>query len=534
MNEMSPPRRAGATPRRPILLCVLDGWGHREPPTDDNAIAGARTPNLDRMTKASPLGVLEASELYVGLPAGQMGNSEVGHTNLGAGRVVMQDLPRVDLAIQDGSLKANPTLQSFTAKLKAKGGTCHLMGLISPGGVHSHQDQIAALARYVAEGGVKVVVHMFLDGRDTPPQSAQNYVAKFAADIAGHATIATVSGRFYAMDRDKRWDRVALAYKVIAEGKGQSAADAKSAIDASYANKVTDEFVLPTAIAGYAGMRDGDGVLMGNFRADRAREILEALLDPQFDGFARDKTVHFAAALGLVEYSTKLNAFMGAIFPPVPLTKILGEILADAGKTQLRIAETEKYAHVTFFFNGGEEKQFPGEERILVPSPKVATYDMKPEMSAYEVTDKLVAAIESKKFDFILVNYANTDMVGHTGDYAAAVKAVEAVDTCLGRVEAALAKVGGAMIITADHGNAEMMSDPNTHQPHTAHTTFQVPFVLVDGPNDVTRIAPGGKLADVASTVLDLMGLPQPREMTGHSLLVKAEGRLTTAESVNA
>jgi 2,3-bisphosphoglycerate-independent phosphoglycerate mutase len=408
------------------------------------------------------------------------------------------------------------------------------MGLISPGGVHAHQDQIAALARYVAEGGVPVLVHTFLDGRDTPPQSALDYMAKFTTDIADRATIATVSGRYYAMDRDKRWDRVALAYKAITEADGQHAVDAKAAIETSYGNKVTDEFVLPTVIGGYTGMRDGDGVLMGNFRADRAREILEALLDSAFEGFARGKTVRFAAALGLVEYSAKLNELMAAIFPPVPLTKILGEVLAEAGKTQLRIAETEKYAHVTFFFNGGEERQFPGEDRILVPSPKVATYDMKPEMSAYEVTDKLVAAIESKKFDFILVNYANTDMVGHTGDYAAAVKAVEAVDTCLGRVEAAVAKVGGAMIITADHGNAEMMSDPATGQPHTAHTTNQVPVMLVDGPREVTRIAPGGKLADVAPTVLDLMGLPQPREMTGHSLLVKAQGHQTAAESVNA
>jgi 2,3-bisphosphoglycerate-independent phosphoglycerate mutase len=533
MNEMSPPRRAGATPRRPVLLCVLDGWGHREPPTDDNAILGARTPNLDRMTKTSPLGFLDASELHVGLPPGQMGNSEVGHTNLGAGRVVMQDLPRVDLAIADGSLKANPNLHAFIAKLKASGGTCHLMGLISPGGVHSHQDQIAALARFVAEGGVPVVVHAFLDGRDTPPRSAKAYMAKVLADTAGFATIATVSGRYYAMDRDNRWERVELAYKAIVSAEGKRASDAQMAIDASYAEKVTDEFVLPTAIGGYAGMRDGDGVLMGNFRADRARELLTALLDPAFNGFARAKTVRFSAALGLVEYSTKLNPFMAALFPPVPLTKILGEVLAEAGKTQLRIAETEKYAHVTFFFNGGEERQFPGEERILVPSPKVATYDMKPEMSAYEVTDKLVAAIESKKFDFILVNFANTDMVGHTGDFGAAVKSVEAVDTCLGRIEAALANVGGAMIITADHGNAEMMNDPATGQPHTAHTTNPVPVILVDGPTDVARIAPGGKLADVAPTILDLMGLPQPREMTGHSLLIKAGGRLAAVESVN-
>ncbi len=537
MNEMTAPRRAGAQSRRiprPMVLCVLDGWGHRDKPAKDNAILGARTPNLDRITKVSPLGFLDASELHVGLPEGQMGNSEVGPTNLGAGRVVMQDLPRIDLAIADGSLKANPTLQAFNAKLKASGGTCHLMGLISPGGVHSHQDQIAALARYVAEGGVRVLVHAFLDGRDTPPQSAIGYLEKFAADIAGAATIATVSGRYYAMDRDNRWERVELAYKALTQAEGQQTADPRGAIEACYAAGKFDEFVLPTVMPGYAGMRDGDGVLMGNFRSDRARQLLTALLDPAFDGFARAKIVRFAATLGLVEYSAKLNPFIPALFLPVPLTKIMGEVLAEAGKTQLRIAETEKYAHVTFFFNGGEEKVFPGEERILVPSPKVATYDLKPEMSAFQVTDKLVAAIESGKFDFILVNYANTDMVGHTGNYDAAVRAVEAVDTSLGRVEAALAKVGGAMLITADHGNAEMMDDPETHQPHTAHTTNLVPVMLVDGPAEVARIAPGGKLADVAPTVLDLMGLAQPREMTGRSLLIKTGGRQDAVQPVGA
>ena len=344
MNEMSSPRRAGANPRRPAVLCVLDGWGHREPLTADNAVGNARTPNLDRMAKASPRNILDASELHVGLPTGQMGNSEVGHTNLGAGRVVMQDLPRVDLAIADGSLKTNGNLRGFIAKLKASGGTCHLMGLISPGGVHSHQDQIAALARYVAADGVPVMLHVFLDGRDTPPRSAIEFLAKFSADIAGHATIATVSGRYYAMDRDNRWERVALAYQAIVAAEGKRAADWRGIIEASYGDNINDEFVLPCVIGGYTGMSDGDGLLMGNFRADRARELLTALLDPAFDGFQRGKTVGFAAALGLVEYSSKLNCFMSSIFPPIPLTRILGEVLAEAGKTQLRIAETEKYA----------------------------------------------------------------------------------------------------------------------------------------------------------------------------------------------
>jgi len=519
MNEM--PLHSG--PRRPVVLCVLDGWGYRDQVTADDAIRNARTPNLRALTDASPHGLLNASELFVGLPTGQMGNSEVGHMNLGAGRVVMQDLPRIDAAIADGSLKASPVLAEFVAKLKASGGSCHLMGLISDGGVHSHQDQIAALARYVADAGVPVLIHAYLDGRDTPPSSAKGFMATFEADLQGKATIATVSGRYYAMDRDKRWDRVELAYKALMFAEGQIAADAETAIDISYAAGQTDEFMLPTILPGYQGMQDGDGVLMGNFRADRAREILSAVLDPAFDGFVRAKTPRFAAALGLVEYSSTLGKLMGALFPATPLSHILGEVLASAGKTQLRIAETEKYAHVTFFFNGGEERQFPGEERILVQSPKVATYDLQPEMSAPEVTDKLVAAIESDRFDFILVNYANTDMVGHSGIFAAAVKAVEAVDACIGRLAAAVKKMNGVLIITADHGNAEMMSDPVTRQPHTAHTTNLVPMLLVNAP-EVSKIADGGRLADVAPTVLDLMGLPQPREMSGHSLLIKAGG----------
>ncbi|HEU0071673.1 MAG TPA: 2,3-bisphosphoglycerate-independent phosphoglycerate mutase [Alphaproteobacteria bacterium] len=520
--------------RRPVVLCVLDGWGYRgDKLMADDAIRNAKTPNLCALGESSPHGLLNASELFVGLPTGQMGNSEVGHMNLGAGRVVMQELPRIDAAIADGSLKVSPVLADFVAKLKASGGVCHLMGLISDGGVHSHQDQIAALARYVGEAGVKVVVHAFLDGRDTPPSSAKGFVEKFETDIHGKAAIGTVSGRYYAMDRDKRWDRVELAYKALMFAEGQTAAEAQTAIDISYAAGKTDEFMLPTILPGYEGMKDGDGILMGNFRADRAREILAALLDPAFDGFARAKTPRFAAALGLVEYSSSLGKLMGVLFPATPLSHILGEVLAAAGKTQLRIAETEKYAHVTFFFNGGEEKQFPGEERILVASPKVATYDLQPEMSAPEVTDKLVAAIESDKFDFVLVNYANTDMVGHSGIFDAAVKAVEAVDACIGRLAAAVKKMNGALIITADHGNAEMMSDPMTHQPHTAHTTNLVPMLLVNAP-EVAKIADGGALADVAPTVLDLMGLPQPKEMTGHSLLIKAGGAMARADRVTA
>jgi len=506
-----------SSPRRPkpVVLCILDGWGHRAEPTEDNAILKARTPNLDRLAKAWPISFLDASELHVGLPKGQMGNSEVGHMNLGAGRVVMQDLPRIDQAIEDGSLGSMPALIKLIETLRASGGTCHLMGLVSPGGVHSHQDHIAALAIAVATAGVPVVVHAFLDGRDTPPKSADSFLAKFIADSG--ARIGTVSGRYFAMDRDKRWERVAEAWKAIVLAEGTHAADALGAVAASYAAGKSDEFVPPTVLAGYGGMRDGDGVLMANFRADRARELLTALLDPAFKDFVRPRLPKLAVALGLTEYSTQLNRFLDTLFPPIGLSHTLGEIVADAGLTQLRIAETEKYAHVTFFFNGGEEREFAGESRILVPSPKVATYDLKPEMSAHEVTDKLVEAIRSGAFDLIVVNYANTDMVGHTGDLDAAIKAVEAVDACLGRVAAAVEASGGAMLITADHGNAEQMSDRGTGQAHTAHTLNLVPAMLV-GVGRGLSLA-DGKLADVAPTLLEIMGLPKPAEMTGRSLL---------------
>jgi 2,3-bisphosphoglycerate-independent phosphoglycerate mutase len=523
-----------APKRRPVVLCVLDGWGHRHEPTDDNAILKAKTPNLDRLAKTCPVAYLDASERHVGLPAGQMGNSEVGHMNLGAGRVVLQDLPRIDDEVASGAIARNPALTRFIDKMKAKqlkseGGAVHLMGLLSPGGVHSHQDHMAALAKAFAAAGLKVWVHAFLDGRDTPPKSAEAYLAKFSTDIAAlrDVTYGTISGRYYAMDRDKRWERVELAYKALVDAQGESAKDAQSAVTSSYANAKTDEFVLPTVLPGYPGMQDGDGVVMANFRADRAREILLALLDPGFKGFARARTVRFAAALGMCEYSAELNNFLATMYPPQPLTHMMGEIVSEAGLKQLRIAETEKYAHVTFFFNGGEEREFPGESRILVPSPKVATYDLKPEMSAFEVTDKLVEAVKSGKFDFVVVNYANTDMVGHTGDFVAAKKAVEAVDTCLGRLAAAVEQAGGALLITADHGNAEQMTDKKTGQPHTAHTTNPVPVMLVGGA-EPGRNAPlrlhDGRLADVAPTLLELLGLPQPSEMTGRTLISHPDG----------
>ena len=505
---------------KPVVLCVLDGWGDGEP-GETNAISRARTPVWDILNRTCPRARLDASEDHVGLPTGQMGNSEVGHMNLGAGRVVMQELPKIDAAVAEGSLATNPVFCNFVDALKRSGGTAHLLGLVSPGGVHSHQSHIAALARHLGEAGVPVRVHALLDGRDTPPSSALGYLEAFRTDSNG-ATVATVCGRYYAMDRDKRWERVSRAYAAFVDATGARAEDPAHAVQAAYDAEVTDEFVEPTIIGDYAGMQDGDGLLMANFRADRAREILTALLDPAFDGFARPRVVSFAATLGMVEYSEALAPLIPALFPPTRLESVFGEIIANAGLTQLRIAETEKYAHVTFFFNGGEETVFPGEERILVPSPKVATYDLQPEMSAPEVTEKLVEAIASGRFDFILVNYANTDMVGHTGKIDAAIKAVETVDACLGRLKEAVEKAGGVMLITADHGNAELMTDKGTGEPHTAHTRNLVPLVLVGNAPGRVNLR-NGRLADIAPTLLELMALPQPSVMTGHSLVVAAE-----------
>jgi 2,3-bisphosphoglycerate-independent phosphoglycerate mutase len=510
---------------KPLMLCILDGWGER-PNGTDNAIDKARTPVWHALMRRWPHAHLNASEHYVGLPDGQMGNSEVGHTNIGAGRVVLQDLPRIDKALAEGKVASLPALQDFIAKLKQSRGSAHVAGLISPGGVHSHQHQIAALAAIVADAGVPVAVHAFLDGRDTPPQSAIRYLQQFQQDIAGHGQIriATVSGRYYAMDRDKRWDRVAKADAALTAAVGEHADDPVKAVEAAYARSETDEFVLPTAIGDYRGMTDGDGVFFANFRADRIREIAAVLLDRDFSGFEREKRVAFAAALGLVEYSTELNRFVATLFPPEDLRDTFGEIVADAGMTQLRIAETEKYAHVTFFFNGGRETVSPGEERILVPSPKVATYDLQPEMSAPEVTDKVVAAIRSGHFDVIVLNYANTDMVGHTGKLDAAMKAVETVDACLGRLAKAIETAGGTLVVTADHGNAEMMCDPETGGPYTAHTLNPVPFIIVNPPGAIAHVETG-RLADVAPTLLDLLGLPKPAAMTGHSLIVPDQDR---------
>jgi 2,3-bisphosphoglycerate-independent phosphoglycerate mutase len=508
-----------AEAKKPVVLCILDGWGLREDPTD-NALAQARLPNYRRLLETRPFARMGTSGRDVGLPDGQMGNSEVGHMNIGAGRIAVPDLGRLDNAVADGSLATNPAVTGLIAKLKQSGGALHLLGLLSDGGVHSHQDHMAALAKIVAAAGVKVWIHMFADGRDTPPKSALGFLAQVRQQIAGINGIgfATVSGRFYAMDRDKRWERVAQAYDALVDARGKAAASAEAAVEQGYAADETDEFITPTAIAGFGGMKDGDGVLMANFRADRAREILTALLDPHFDGFNRGRVVRFAGAVGVTEYSAQLNEFLATAFPPVRYPLTLGEVLAKAGKTQLRIAETEKYAHVTFFMNGGEEQPFPGEDRILVPSPKVKTYDLQPEMSAPEVTDKLTAAITSGQYDLIIVNYANPDMVGHTGSMPAAIKAAETVDACVGRVEEAVKQMDGVMLITADHGNLEEMMDRSSGQAHTQHTTNPVPLLLTGGARTDAYALSDGRLCDIAPTLLHFLGLPQPAEMTGHCL----------------
>ncbi len=517
--------------RKPVVLCILDGWGKRAS-SAGNAIAIAETPNWDRFIRGCPSSQLEASSGNVGLPEGQMGNSEVGHMNLGAGRIVMQDLPRIGKALHDGSLAANAVLAGMIEKLRGSGGVCHMMGLLSPGGVHSHQDHMVALIRIIAGAGIPVALHAFLDGRDTPPKSAVGFMEDVLAQVEGVEgfTVGTVSGRYYGMDRDKRWDRVKKAFDAICDAQGKDSDKGPiGAILDSYGADLTDEFMLPTVMPGYQGMCDGDSVLMANFRTDRAREILLALCDPSFDGFQRSRLLNFAACIGMTEYSALHNRFMDTIFPSQELTGLLGELASQAGRTQLRIAETEKYAHVTSFFNCGREEPYEGEERILVASPKVATYDLQPEMSAIEVTNKLVQALQSGRFDMVIANYANCDMVGHTGILDAAVKAASTVDACLGRLDAAVAEAGGVMLVTADHGNCEQMIDLDTSQPHTAHTLNPVPLVLVGAPNWVRGLR-DGSLADIAPTLLRLLELDQPQKMTGRSLIVENGQRAAAAQ----
>ena len=496
------------------MLMILDGWGWRED-RRDNAVRQARTPHYDRLWAAGAHAFLRTSGADVGLPDGQMGNSEVGHLNIGAGRVVMQELPRITGAIADGSLAQAPALRGLVDALRRSGGACHLLGLVSDGGVHAHQDHAAALARILAAEGIPVRVHAFTDGRDTPPRSAAGFVAALEAALPEGAQVATVCGRYYALDRDNRWERVNRAYAAIVEAEGARSPSAAAAVQDAYAHDVTDEFIVPAVVGDYAGMKDGDGVLSFNFRADRIRELLAALLDPAFDGFPR-LPPKLAAAAGMTRYGDQLAPLMGALFAPHSMAAILGETVSRAGRRQLRMAETEKYPHVTYFLNGGREQPFEGEERIMVPSPKVATYDLQPEMSAPELTRRAVEAIGTGQFDLVVLNFANPDMVGHTGSLPAAIVAVEAVDTGLGAIADAVMAGGGALLVAADHGNCEQMRDPETGEPHTAHTTNLVPVILAGRPGMALR---DGRLADLAPTLLALMGLDQPSEMTGSSLL---------------
>lgn len=504
---------------KPILLCILDGFGIGDEGDLHNAIARAKMPNYNRILKTYPHSQLETSGLAVGLPEGQMGNSEVGHMTIGAGRVIFQDLPRINNAIKSAELASNQHLQALVHGLKKSGNACHLMGLLSDGGVHSHQDHIIHLAKLIAQSGVQVYLHAFLDGRDVAQKSALQFLEKFDSETKSlsNIAIATVCGRYYAMDRDNNWDRIERAYKTIADGK-KSDKDAIEIVQESYANNITDEFILPHATNKYANMQDGDALIACNFRADRIREISTALLDSEFNKFAH-RHVKFSHALALTEYSEKLNQFYKILFPPLVIKNSLPEILAGRGLKQLRIAETEKYAHVTFFFSCGQEKEIMGEKRILVKSPAVATYDLKPEMAAFEVGTKLKNAIESDEFDFIIVNYANPDMVGHSGALDPSIKACEAIDAQLGMLEEIILQKNGLMLISADHGNIECMQDEN-HQPHTSHTTNPVPFIVIGKNVNDFRVS-NGALSDIAPTVLGLMKIPQPKEMTGKNLISK-------------
>ena len=537
-QQLSSKQEDGAQNKKtPHVLMILDGFGHREE-DKDNAIAAANMPNLDRIYQQYPHGLISASGEDVGLPDGQFGNSEVGHMNLGAGRVLYQDSTRISNELANREFYKNEALVDAVKAANELGGNVHIMGLLSDGGVHSHQDHIEGMCHSALVHGAKnVFIHCFLDGRDTPPKSADKYINRLRDYIdklnahyeGGRVQIASIIGRYYAMDRDNRWDRVQKAYELITEGKADRLSTrADGAVQAAYKARETDEFISPTTVIGRDEVpytvEDNDALIFMNFRADRARELAQAFVlpDHEFSGFARQKQPKLAAFVMLTKYSDVLadNPKTSIAYYPTSLANTLGEYLQDQGKTQLRIAETEKYAHVTFFFSGGREEEYEGETRILVPSPDVATYDLKPEMSAPEVTDKLVEAIESGQYDVLVVNYANGDMVGHTGVFDAAVKAVEALDVCVGRVESAVKAAGGDMLITADHGNCEQMQDYESGQVHTQHTTEHVPLIYVG--TQKLQVRRGGKLSDVAPTILALMNVDAPTEMTGESLLVSA------------
>lgn len=504
--------------KKPVALLIMDGFGYNANEYG-NAIKAANTPNLDKILATYPNTLIGASGMDVGLPDGQMGNSEVGHTNIGAGRIVYQELTRITKSIQDGDFFQNPEFVAAMENCKEKGSALHLMGLLSDGGVHSHNTHLFALVEMAKKMGLeKVYVHCFLDGRDVPPTSGKDFVDELAKKLQeiGVGQIATVMGRYYAMDRDNRWERVEKAYQAMVDGEGIQNPDPVDAVAKSYEKDVTDEFVVPTVVAKDAGIKENDSIIFYNFRPDRAREITRTFVDPDFKGFDCSKgyfKVHFVC---MTQYDAQMpNVYVA--FKPEELTNTFGQYISEKGLTQLRIAETEKYAHVTFFFNGGVEAPYEGEDRALIASPKVATYDLKPEMSAYEVCDEVLARIASDKYDVIILNFANCDMVGHTGVFDAAVKAVEAVDTCMGKVVDAILQKGGVALITADHGNADQMYEPDGSA-FTAHTTNPVPFAVVGYD---CKLREGGRLADIAPTMLEILGLPQPKEMTGTSMLAK-------------
>ena len=503
--------------KKPISLIILDGFGINDN-AEGNAIKAANTPNIDKLFAENPSTKISASGLDVGLPDGQMGNSEVGHTNIGAGRIVYQELTRITKSISDGDFFENPEFKAAVENCKKKGSALHLMGLLSSGGVHSHNTHLYALVELAKRAGLeKVYVHCFMDGRDVPPESGIDFVKELSDKLSeiGTGKIATIEGRYYAMDRDNRWERVVKAYNAIVKAEGEKFGCPVSAVEKSYAAEVTDEFIVPTVSEGYEGMKAGDSVIFFNFRPDRAREITRTLVDPEFSGFERELLpITFVC---MTQYDATIPN-VSVAFKPESLDDTFGEYISKKGYTQLRIAETEKYAHVTFFFNGGVEKEYEGEDRCLVPSPKVATYDLQPEMSAYKVTDEVVKRIKSGKYDVIVLNYANCDMVGHTGVFDAAVKAVEAVDECLGRTIDAIREMGGIALVTADHGNADQMIDYETGGAFTAHTTNKVPLIMVGAGDKKLK---EGRLADLAPTLLELMGEEKPSAMTGESLIVK-------------
>ena len=498
--------------RKPVLLCILDGWGISDRPEYD-ATAQANTPNFDRLMQG-PNATLTTFGTKVGLPEGQMGNSEVGHMNIGAGRVIEMDLRRIERSIEQGSLAKQPAIRNLCS---GSAPVVHLLGVLSDGGVHAHIDHLIEVTRILAKAGKKILLHLMTDGRDVAPKSALKYLDQLTVALPWQAEIATICGRYYPMDRDNRWVRIERAYGAMMLGLGAQFDTARQAIQHAYENGITDEFIEPAVIGGFTGMNDGDAVMLMNFRADRVRQLTAALGAPYFNSFDAKPRAKLSLLVGMSEYSSKHNAYMETVFPDTPIKNGLGEWVAKQGKTQFRIAETEKYPHVTFFFNGGIESPNEAEERYLAPSPKVATYDLQPEMSAEEVTEHLVTAIQSEEYDLLIVNYANPDMVGHTGNLDAATKACEAVDVGLGKVTDAIAKVDGTMLVIADHGNCEVMVDPETGNPHTAHTTNPVPVILFGADYN---LGPDGILADIAPTLLELMGVEKPEEMTGQSLLL--------------